>query len=156
MLITMKKMIIFSALLVLAACSADDGADDSVGEPPPAPEPTMMLLMVEDITQASDIVWGIEDPQTDEEWQVIDDAAVALIDAFKMIEAGTAGPNDKAWAAEEKFRAYVQQEYEALEMVRAAVAARDVDGVLDAGGYLYTPCEECHIDYNPAVINQEL
>ena len=122
---------------------------------PPAPETTILQLMVEDITQDSDIIWGIEDPQTDEDWQVFEDAAVRLIESFNKIETGLAGPNDKSWAADEKFRAYIEQEYAALDAIRKAVASRNLDGVFDAGGELYMPCEECHLDFNPAVVNQE-
>ena len=38
--------------------------------------------------------------------------------------------------------------------MRKAIAERNVDGVFDAGGELYTPCEECHLDYNPAVTDE--
>jgi cytochrome c556 len=120
-----------------------------------APAATVLTLMVEDITQDSDIVWGIEDPQTDAEWQVFDDAAARLIESFRKVEAGLAGPNDKTWAADEKFKAYLGQEYAALEQVRRAVAARDLDGVFDAGNELYTPCEECHLEFNPAVTDEQ-
>jgi cytochrome c556 len=149
----MKHTLTICILLALAACTTEEPADIATAAPEPGP--TIMLLMVEDITQASDIVWGIEDPQTDEEWQVFDDAAVALVEAFQAIEAGTAGPNDKAWAADEKFQAYIDKEYAALEAVRQAIADRNLDGVFDAGGDLYTPCEDCHIDFNPAVSEAE-
>lgn len=149
--VAMRYALIICLLPALAACTAKEPAEVATA----APEPTIMLLMVEDITQASDIVWGIEDPQTDEQWQVIDDAAVALVEAFQAIEAGTAGPNDKAWVADEKFQAYIDAEYAALEAVRQAIAERNLDGVFDAGGELYTPCEECHIDFNPAVSEAE-
>ena len=112
---------------------------------------SFMVLMIETITPASDIVWGIEDPQTDAEWQAIDDAAVTLVESFETMREGGAGPNDDGWAAEAMFDAYIDEEIVALEKIRAAIAARDVDGVIDAGGDLYTPCEECHIDYNPGV-----
>ena len=150
-LVAMRYAFIICLLPALAACTAEKPAEVATA----APEHTIMLLMVEDITQASHIVWGIEDPQTDEEWQVIDDAAVALVEAFQAIEAGTVGPNDKAWVADEKFQAYIDAEYVALDAVRQAIAERNLDGVFDAGGELYMPCEECHIDFNPAVSEAE-
>ena len=110
-----------------------------------------MVLMTDTVTPASDIIWGVEDPQTDEEWQVLDDAAVTLAKAFEATRAGGIGPNDDAWASEAKFQAYIDQEMVALEQARAAIEARNLDGLFDAGGELYTPCEECHIDYNPGV-----
>lgn len=114
-----------------------------------------MVLMTDAITPASDIIWGVEDPQTDEEWQVLDDAAGTLMEVFEATRDGGSGPNDDAWAGEARFQAYIDQEMVALEQARTAIAARDLDGLFDAGGELYTPCEECHIDYNPAVSGEE-
>lgn len=113
-----------------------------------------MVLMTDTVTPASDIIWGVEDPQTDAEWQVLDDAAVTLVDAFEATRKGGIGPHDDAWASEAKFQAYIDQEMVALEQARAAIAERNLDGLFDAGGELYTPCEECHIDYNPGVQEQ--
>ena len=44
-----------------------------------APVPTMSIndLMITVVTPATDTLWGIEDPQSDEEWQVYIDAAPA-------------------------------------------------------------------------------
>jgi len=72
-------------LLGLTAGLAE--AQQGPGTPATAPEAAILPLMLVDITQASDIVRGIEDPQTDEEWQAIDDAAVALLEAFRTIAA---------------------------------------------------------------------
>ena len=148
----MKKQL-FTILLMstgLMACTADEPA-----APPPPPKPSIMVLMTDTITPASDIIWGVEDPQADEEWQVLDDAAVTLMETFAAARNGGGGPNDDGWASEAKFQAYIDQEIVALKQARAAIAARDLDGLFDAGGELYTPCEECHIDYNPAVSGEE-
>ena len=114
-----------------------------------------MVLMTDTVTPASDIIWGVEDPQTDAEWQVLDDAAVTLMETFEATRKGGGGPSDDAWASEAGFQVYIDQEMVALEQARAAIEARDLDGLFDAGGELYTPCEECHIDYNPAVSGEE-
>jgi len=144
----MKRQLLTIALvsLCLTACTAEEPA-----APPPAPKLSIMVLMTDTVTPASDIIWGVEDPQTDEEWKVLDDAAVTLMDAFEATRTGGIGPNDDAWASEAKFQAYLDQEMVALEQARAAIEARNLDGLFDAGGELYTPCEECHIDYNPGV-----
>ena len=139
-------LIAFLLPLTVISCAAD--------EDPPAPKPSIMVLMTDTITPASDIIWGVEDPQTDEEWQVLDDAAVTLMDSFEATRSGGIGPNDDAWASEARFQAYIDQEIVALEQARAAIAARNLDGLFDAGGELYTPCEECHIDYNPGVAEE--
>ena len=144
----MNKVILISTTLLLVAATVSVGQDTSM---PEVTSGTIMETMVVTVTPASDIIWGVEDPQTDEEWQVLDDAAVTLMKAFEATRAGGIGPNDNAWAAEAKFQTYVDQEMAAIELSRAAIAARDLEALFDAGGELYTPCEECHIDYNPAV-----
>lgn len=148
----MNKMIFVSTTLLLVTTTVSVGQDNSM---PEVTSGTIMETMVVTVTPASDIIWGVEDPQTDEEWQVLDDAAVTLMKAFEATSAGGIGPNDNAWAAEAKFQAYVDQEMAAIEQSRAAIAARDLEALFDAGGELYTPCEECHIDYNPAVSAEE-
>jgi cytochrome c556 len=148
----MNRVILIPTALLLVATTASIGQDTVI---PEVTSGTIMEAMVVTITPASDIIWGVEDPQTDEEWQVLDDAAITLKEAFEATRAGGVGPNDNAWASEAKFQAYVDQEMAAIEHSRAAIAARDLDALFDAGGELYTPCEECHIDYNPAVSAEE-
>jgi len=148
----MNKIILISTALLLVTTTVSVSQVNSM---PEVTSGTIMETMVDVVTPASDIIWGVEDPQTDEEWQVLDDAAVTLMKAFEATRAGGTGPNNNAWAAEAKFQAYVDQEMAAIEQSRAAIAARDLEALFDAGGELYTPCEECHIDYNPAVSAEE-
>ena len=148
----MNRFILIAVLLALFATTTSESQDT---ESAAIMSGTIMEAMVVTITPASDIIWGVEDPQTDEEWQVLDDAAVTLMETFEATRKGGGGPNDDAWASEAGFQVYIDQEMVALEQARAAIEARDLDGLLDAGGELYTPCEECHIDYNPAVSGEE-
>lgn len=148
----MNRFILIAVLLALFATTTSESQD---AESAAIMSGTIMEAMVVTITPASDIIWGVEDPQTDEEWQVLDDAAVTLMETFEATRKGGGGPNDDAWASEAGFQVYIDQEMVALEQARAAIEARDLDGLFDAGGELYTPCEECHIDYNPAVSGEE-
>ena len=148
----MNRFILIALLLALFATTTSESQDT---ESAAIMSGTVMEAMVVTITPASDIIWGVEDPQTDEEWQVLDDAAVTLMETFEATRMGGGGPNDDAWASEAGFQVYIDQEMVALEQARAAIEARDLDGLFDAGGELYTPCEECHIDYNPAVSGEE-
>jgi cytochrome c556 len=148
----MNRFILIAVLLALFATTTSESQDT---ESAAIMSGTIMEAMVVTITPASDIIWGVEDPQTDEEWQVLDDAAVTLMETFEATRKGGGGPNDDAWASEAGFQVYIDQEMVALEQARAAIEARDLDGLFDAGGELYTPCEECHIDYNPAVSGEE-
>lgn len=137
---------IIAAIIVLLGSS-------SIGqEAPEVMSGTIMELMVITVTPASDILWGADDPQSAEEWATLDDAAVALIDAFEKARDGGAGPSDDGWAADSRFQAYLDEEVVAAEAAREAIATRDIDALFVAGDALYSPCENCHIDFNPAVL----
>lgn len=148
----MNRMIFIAMLLALFVTSTSESQDV---EPAPITSGTIMEIMVVTITPATDILWGVDDPQTDEDWQVLDDAAVTVIEAFERTRNGGAGPNDNTWAADAKFRAYIDEEIAASNAARVAIAAKDLDALFEAGDALYSPCENCHIDYNPAVSGEE-
>jgi cytochrome c556 len=135
--------------LLISPCTAEQDTSDAM--PAPVAETTIMELMVATITPATDTLWGADDPQTDADWQVLDDAAVAVIETFEQVRNGGGGPNDDAWASEARFQAYIDEDIAAAEAARAAIAARDLDALFAAGDALYSPCENCHIDFNPGV-----
>jgi len=132
-------------LLIVAAGSAVSEDEE------PVPVMSIMELMTTVITPATDTLWGIEDPQTDEEWQVFVDAANVVIDAGKIIKVGGTGPNDNNWASEPAWDAFAAVLIGAGEDALQAAKNKDVDAMFDAGGVLYPPCEECHIQFNPGV-----
>jgi hypothetical protein len=136
----MTSIYTFALVIVLAGCVNDA-----------APDITIMEVMLTQVAPATDTIWGIEDPKTDEEWQVFADAADLTIAAFEQTKTGGTGPNDSTWAADPKWQVYSDQVIAAAISTKAAVAARDVEAMWDAGGELYTPCEQCHIDFNPGV-----
>lgn len=142
----MRSKNTIAALLFVALVACVDDAP---------PDMTIMDLMVIQVAPATDTIWGIEDPDTDEEWQVFIDAADATIAAFEQAKRGGSGPNDATWAADPKWQTYSDQVIAAAVSTKAAVAARDVEAMWDAGGELYTPCEQCHIDFNPGVQGEQ-
>ena len=144
--------IAISTVLAVSACTAEELVPAAT---PPATETTIMEMMVVTITPATDTLWGVDDPQTDEEWRVLDAAAVAVIETFEKMRNGGSGPNDDAWASEAKFQAYIDEEIAAGEAARAAIAAKDLDALFSAGDVLYPPCENCHIDFNPGVQEEQ-
>lgn len=145
----MNKLISLSTCfaLLLAACSGTQVR--------PVPDLPVMAQMVTVVTPASDTLWGVEDPQTDAEWLVLDEAAIAIIDLFEGVKEGGTGPNDVDWAAEPDWDAMSDEVIAAGVAARAAIAARDLDSLYAAGDILYPPCENCHLKYSPGVINQE-
>lgn len=140
--------ILCTGIFILTAC--DSGAPPDNATPPPA-EKSILELMTAVITPATDTLWGAYDPQTEEEWQSLDEAAVVVIDTFEAIRDGGSGPNDDTWAATPGFQAYIDEEIDAARLMQSAIVARDADALLTAGDALYQPCETCHLDFNPAV-----
>jgi hypothetical protein len=138
-----------TALLALFSLIAV-GADES-----PEPTMTVMDLMVTVVTPATDTLWGIDDPQSDEEWQVFVDAANTVIDAGTTIKVGGTGPNDRAWAADPAWQAFADRMIGAGRDALAAAENRDVEAMYTAGEVLYPPCEECHLQFNPGVTGEQ-
>lgn len=114
-------------------------------------------IMVNIVTPATNTIWGIEDPQTDEEWQVFIEAASQLIDAATRIKSGGTGPNDSAWANEAEWQRYADVLIESGQEIQAAAAARDLETVINVSNdKMYPPCEECHIMFHPGFQEQEV
>ena len=108
-------------------------------------------FMVNVVAPTTDTIWGIEDPQTDEEWQVYIDAANKIIAAGATLRNGGTGPNDRAWAADPEWQAFVDQLVAAGNVAKAAAESKDLEGMWTAGEVIYPPCEECHIKFHPGV-----
>lgn len=153
---------LFAATLL--ACSEDDEmvlSAVSNDEQPTQEQPTeisstanagsIMELMVARITPATDILWGVDDPQTDADWRVLIDAADAIITAFEKTKLGGTGTNDAQWAADSRWQDYANEVISAAEDAKRAIKDRNMDALYDANDALYTPCETCHIDFNPGV-----
>jgi hypothetical protein len=141
-----------SALLVFVLCTAtviaaaqDETLPGSVND-----------VMVNIITPATNTIWGIEDPQTDEEWQVFIDAAAQLIDAATRIKAGGKGPNDSAWAEEAEWQRYADVLIDSGAEIQAAARERDLDTLINVSNdKMYPPCEECHVMFHPDMQQQD-
>ncbi len=135
-----------AAILLLGACQ-DTTSEEEV------PVPTMSVndLMVTIMTPATDTLWGIEDPQTDEDWQVFIDAANAVITAGETIRVGGTGPNDNTWAGDPAWDAFADVLISAGVDARTAANNKDIEAMYAAGDVLYPPCEECHLQFHPGM-----
>jgi len=126
------------------------GQEDS----PPVPDMSVNDLMISIITPATNTLWGIEDPQSAEDWQVFIDAADAVIEAGRTIKVGGTGPGDAEWAADPAWQAFADALISAGRDARKAAEDQDVDAMFAAGDVLYPPCEECHQQFHPGVREQ--
>ena len=116
-------------------------------------EASVLETMENTIVPASDVLWGVDDPQSEEDWQRLATAADALVNAGQVIKQGGSGPGDAAWASRTEWQELASSMILAAEKARAAVTEKNLDALLDARDELYPPCESCHKLYNPRVIN---
>ncbi|HEX6993412.1 MAG TPA: hypothetical protein VF339_04620 [Gammaproteobacteria bacterium] len=113
-------------------------------------------LMEKTITPATNTLWNAIDPPTeDAQWVALEEAAVTLLVASSVVAQGGTGPMDNEWAREPGWQAYNQVMIDAGRKALEAVRNRDHDALLEAGDVLYPPCEGCHQQYNPGVINAQ-
>ena len=103
------------------------------------------------ITPATNLLWGIENPRTDEEWAPYEQAAMTVIIAGTVLREGGNGEPDPARAASPAWRDYVDKMVDAAVSALEAARARDLNAFNEVTyDALYQPCEECHIDFAPA------
>jgi hypothetical protein len=144
-------------LLVLGSglalvCAATLRADEPL--PAPAPVVTVKEAMERTITPATNTLWGVPDAPTDEQWLELEEAAVTLLLAANAMAAGGTGPRDAEWAKQAAWQAFNRALLEAGSASLAAVRARDVEALRTAGDAVYTPCEGCHLVFNPGVTGE--
>jgi hypothetical protein len=142
------------AALAAALLVETSGAQQSGAK---APQPTMPIkqLMETTITDASNTIWNAFDPPTsDEQWKALEAAALKLIEASKITAVGGTGPMDNEWAKQPAWVPFNNAMLAASEAALAAIRAKDHTALLAASDALYPPCEGCHLQFNPGVVNQ--
>ena len=122
-------------------------------EPAPArPLVTIKELMEKTITPATNRLWDVPEAPTDEEWAALEEAAITLLVAANVTALGGTGPKDNEWVKQPAWTAFNQVMISAGRDALNAIRARNVDGLLSAGDVLYPPCEGCHLQFNPGVV----
>ena len=137
--------------LVLGACVADDaGSAEGVSFEPVADVGQLMVTILE---PAADFYWDavgtIIDfsgtleiaPSSDEEWELVRNAAYVMAESGNLLMMEGRGANDEAWRA--MSLAMVQVGQLAIE----AAEAKNTDAVFDAGAEVYAVCSACHAAY---------
>jgi hypothetical protein len=144
-----------------ASCSslvAGALVESLIAQPPAAPQPTMPIkqLMETTITDASNAIWNAYDPpSSDDQWKTLEEAALKLIAATKVNAVGGTGPMDNEWAKQPAWQPFNNAMLAASEAALTAIRAKDHTALLAASDALYPPCEGCHLQFNPGVVNQK-
>lgn len=146
----MKTVFLILATLVLAPAVVSVAQDSS------GPLVSIKEVMEKTITPATNTIWGAYDPPTSEEqWAALEEAAVTLLVAADATARGGTGPMDDVWAREPAWQAFNNVMIGAGRDALVAIRARDHDALLTAGDVLYPPCEGCHQQFNPGVVNAQ-
>lgn len=117
---------------------------------------TIKELMEKTITPATNTLWNAYEPPTEEaQWAALEEAAVTLLVAANVAALGGTGPMDSEWVKQPAWKAFNQVMITAGLDALKAIRARDHDALLTAGDVLYPPCEGCHQQYNPGVVDPQ-
>jgi hypothetical protein len=117
---------------------------------------SIMELMQQTITPATNQLWSAWNaPTTPDEWRMMEEAAITLLAASSLTAAGGTGPMDNAWAKEPAWQGFNAAMIAAGQAALTASRNKDPEALLAAGDLLLPPCEGCHQQFNPAVVNAE-
>lgn len=141
-----------AACLAILACqspASEEAASDGYFRPVVG-EQALMLTLVD---PAADIVWdsvktimtadGVEEiqPDTDEEWDLVRNAAVTVAESGNLLMMGRRMRDEGDWVA------WSRDLVDAGAQAMRATEARDPQALFDAGGEIYRACAGCHAQY---------
>ena len=113
-------------------------------------------LMEKTITPATNQLWSAYNaPTTPAEWRVMEEASITLLAASSLTGAGGTGPMDAEWARQPAWAAFNQAMIAAGKAALDATRKQDAEALVAAGDLLLPPCEGCHLQFNPAVVEAE-
>jgi cytochrome c556 len=116
---------------------------------------TIKELMEKTITPATNRLWNVPEAPTDQDWAALEEAAITLLVAASVNAAGGTGPKDNEWVKQPAWKPFNEVMISAGQMALEAIRARKTDGLLAAGDVLYPPCEGCHMQFNPAAVEEQ-
>ena len=137
-----------TGLLLLLGCTAPSEA-----ELPFRPIVGTRLLMVSVLDPATDIVWdsvktivsleGTEEfqPETEEEWTAVRNAAVVVAESGNLLMMGRRAVDDGDWIG------WSLDLVDAGEAAMNAAEARNPEAIFDIGEQIYIACRGCHEQY---------
>lgn len=114
---------------------------------------SIMEVMQKVITPATDTLWAAN-PTSDEDWLDLEAAAYTTITAATLTGIGGTGPKDATWVKEPIYQAFNAAMTAAGVSALEAIQAKDMKALFVAGDALYSPCEGCHLQFNPGVLEQ--
>ncbi len=85
----------------------------------------------------------------------MEEAAITLLAASSLSASGGTGPMDNEWVREPAWQGFNTAMIAAGQAALEASRNQDPEALLAAGDLLLPPCEGCHQQFNPAVVNAQ-
>jgi hypothetical protein len=84
-----------------------------------------------------------EPPTTDEQWAMVERAALALAESGNLLLMPGRAVDDGDWSR------FSHMLIDTAAQAYSAAQSKDINGVSDAGNVIYEACEGCHKKYMP-------
>lgn len=138
-------------ILMIAGCAPEPEPYETVAD--------VQQLMLTIVAPAAAVYWdsvgtvmtleGTEEisPTTFQEWEAVRNAAITVAESGNLLLMPGRLQDDAQWS--ELSLAMIASGRDAL----AAAQARDAEAVFEAGGELYTVCNDCHAAFAPEALN---
>ena len=142
----MRRFLIFAAVgaFLVAGCGSEPSG------PPLRPVADVSQLMSMMLDPAADAVWDSSgtiitaegrhewEPETDEDWAVVANGAMTIIESANLLMIGDRARDQEGWMQ------LSQNMSDAAMLVHEAAEARDAELVFELGETLYRSCDRCH------------
>jgi hypothetical protein len=147
--------------MALAGCQRDsevpaeeDAAAVAAAELPTPPF-SVNRQMVSLIDNESHVLWGAEQegraPQTEADWNTIEDHALQIVAAGYLLARGGTGPEDADWSAQPEWRRETKAMIDAAMAAATAAESKNMENLLTANGRLVDSCLACHEQFKPEI-----
>lgn len=126
---------------------ARESAGGSADQKNLRPVANVYQLMKAIIIPSADIVWKVnmEEPQDDEQWTNVRNAAIALAESGNLLMIGSRAKDQGNWVK------YAQSLTDWSTIILRAAEAKNVQALNEAGDELLTACANCHRQYKQSL-----
>ena len=131
-----------------SSLAADEGAPTIA-----RPEVSINAVMVALVDHAGHQLWNVEiegkAPQTDADWENVQEHAVQIAAAGPAITVGGTGPSDAVWVKSPSWQRYAQRMSDAGVAAMNAAESKNLSALVKANGQLVESCVGCHKEFKP-------
>jgi hypothetical protein len=148
---------VLAAALSLAACQqeAEAPVTETAAAELPVPPFSVNRQMVSLIDNESHVLWGAEAegaaPQSEAEWNTIEDHALQIVAAGYLLARGGTGPEDAQWSAQPEWQRETKAMIDAAMAAATAAESKNMANLLAANGDLVDSCLACHETFKPEI-----